>query len=106
METNHIILAVLIIATLFAAWGGSQIKTFTPEEREEQLKNIARLEADLAYIKWSTSEIERLTTEKTKAIRSGDMEKFKELCDEHDRLNADYLMRIGKYWKPQRLYWR
>lgn len=88
MEILAIILVILILLPVFMS--KSKPVTVTDEQLMEQEKELKKKEEDLARIYWHISEIERLSNEKTKAIRAGDMELYKKLADEHDALNRLY----------------
>ncbi len=81
-----LVIAIILIIVIVLKPKDKQIN----ETLLNQEISIAEKEAELKHIYWQISEIERLSKEKTKAIRSGDMVLYKKLCEENDLLRLGF----------------
>lgn len=63
------------------------------EDLEELIKNVNKKEEDLRKMNFIISEVDRISKEKTKAIRSSDWHMLKKLHEEEDRnrITFEYL---------------
>lgn len=97
MGESTIAILVIIVA-LFGLVQATKDKR-TPEEieadRKDQEISYNRKLNRLNRINWFISELDRLTLEKSKAIKGSNMELFKKLDEEHVKLNALYATEEG-----------
>lgn len=81
---------ILTILILFLICIFIDPKPMSVEDRYNLEKEMESKEKELKHIYWKISEIERLSNEKTIAIRNGDMELYKKLCIENDLLKTTF----------------
>lgn len=82
----YLITLVLIIIILL----GYKIKPISEEDLENKKNNTLKLEKELKYIQYQISEIGRISSEKTIAIKNCDVELFRKLDEEYQILKQSF----------------